>query len=140
MREIIHGTFVSGEQFELVKVKTKQKREHVPAYDRIGGNMEYRSPVQGYEGLYNTFSKLSKKAHWFLWQLMIVRNSITNIAVYKAKSALESKDIAIAYKELNELNLIHRSQQQHYLMNPEAFIPKPDHYEDVLRAWEGRNK
>ena len=132
--EIISASFVSGAKFKLVQ--EHPYREHVPAYDRIGGNMEYRSPVKGYEGLYQTLSRLSKIASWLLWNLVENRNSITNIAVMKAKTPLESKNISLAYKELEKFNLVRRIQRQQYLINPMAFIPKPGYYEEVLTQWK----
>jgi hypothetical protein len=134
MGEELVFTAIAGDGFRVVKEFAR--REHVPAYDRIGGNMEYRSPIKGYEGLYKTFGQLSKMANWLLWELVEKRNSTTNIAVFKASSQLESKNITIAYKELFSAELVCRVQRQRYLLNPMAFIPKPNHYKDVLEYWE----
>jgi hypothetical protein len=132
MKELVF-TALAGDGFRIVKEYSR--REHVPAYDRIGGNMEYRSPIEGYEGLYKTFGQLSKMANWLLWELVEKKNSTTNIATLKAKTQLESKNIAIAYKELLAAELVYRVQNQKYLLNPLAFIPKPGHYNEVLTHW-----
>ena len=134
MEEIIYAELKSNSKFRLVE--DYQKRERVPAYDRIGGNMEYKTPVKGYTNLYRTISELPKMANWLLWRLVEVRNSTTNIAVFISKSPLESKNIAIAYKELSSRGFVKRVCKQHYLLNPTAFIPKPGQYEAVLAHWE----
>lgn len=134
MEEIIYAELKSNSRFRLVKEICK--RERVPAYDRIGGNMEYRTPVKGYNNLYQTIGGLSKKANWFLWKLMGSKNGKTNEAVVIAKDQSESAAITIAYKELFARGLAVRVCKQHYLLNPTAFIPQPDCYESVMIRWE----
>lgn len=123
---------------EVISIEKSRKgtRYSVPAYDCIGGNMDYNTKEQGFENLYSILEQLSKTATWFWWRLVQERNRRTNIATYKAKSAKESVKISAAYSELYEKGLIVRVRQQQYLINPKAFIPEFSKYVEVQEHWD----
>ena len=78
---------------------------------------------------------LSKVAHWFFWRLNRTRNENTNIAELTPADVAEKQKVTRAYRELNKLNLVIRKRRQHYLCNPDVFIPRPGKYQEVYIEW-----
>ena len=82
------------------------------------------------------FREMSHTAHWLIWALVAVRNKQNNMAVFSAKDNIEAKKVTKAYKELHSLGLIRRIKRQHYLINPNAFLPLFEEYDTVVRVWK----
>jgi hypothetical protein len=80
----------------------------------------YPSKEQIHHELFEVFASMSKIASWFFWVLVQQRNPVTNECIYKAEGINESKNISRAFKELHKLNLVNRTQQQHYMIQPHA--------------------
>lgn len=111
----------SGEELTIIsKPIYKQK---VPAFHCIGGNMEFKTSEAGYPKLYETLAGLSKGANNMFWTLMQTRKPATNECILQATTQSERNKLTKAYKELNNLNLIKRTKQNHYMINPRAIVP-----------------
>lgn len=81
------------------------------------------------------FEKMSYTDHWLLWKLIKVRKKDSNIAVFRAKGSVESQKVSKAYNGLNLLNLVQRIKRQHYLINPNAFLPYHKEYARIVLMW-----
>ena len=82
------------------------------------------------------FKRMSHTAHWLLWSLIENRNKQDNIAIFKPTNKVEINKVTVAYKELYSLGLVRRVKQQHYLINPNAFLPLFEEYDTVVRVWK----
>lgn len=121
---------------ELVLTRKTVRKHAVPAYSRIGGNMEYQTKEKSYPNLFAVLKDLSKNGTWFFWTLTEKRNIKTNVAIVKAENAAESRRITQAYQELSSLDIVKRIKQQHYLMNPKVMLPDTEEYPAVKTHWE----
>ena len=115
--------------------KVRKTRINIPAYDCIGGNMEYQTKVKGFNDLYSIIQNMSKQTAWLWWQLVKSRNRYTNEAFYIARSLVDKRRLTVAYKELHKLNLIRRMSKQQYIINPLAYIPEHDQFPIVSEKW-----
>ena len=128
----------AGEEV-LISRKTANKAI-VPSYDCIGGNMRYQTRVKNYPHLYKTIQAMSKQVAWLWWELIDVRDPYTNIAVYRPEGKAATNRLSVAYKVLEGLKLVRRVKQQHYLINPRAFLSDFAEFKAVLRQWEENNE
>lgn len=124
METINEPVLISLNKGESINIKKNPNYKHaLPAYDCIGGNMQFETREVGYPKLYRTLGGLSKKANEMFWTIVEVKNYKTNIGVLKAANQSERNKISGAYKELRELDLLRRVKQNHYMINPKAMIP-----------------
>ncbi len=131
----IKTSLPAGEELRITKVSNKMN-ERVPAFTCIGGNMDYTTQEESYPQLFTKLKNLSKNATWFFWSLVESRRPTDNIAVFKACNTCESRKVSRAYKELCNLNIIKRIQQQHYIINPKVILPQKGKYQDVKNHWD----
>ena len=118
-----------------VDEKAKYKTA-LPAYDAFGGNMDYKTKVKGYPDLYATIQNMSKQTAWLWWEMVKLRDRKTNISIYKPKDKVAVNRLTKAYKDLKALNLVKRAKRQRYIINPAAYIPTFNEYDEVVKAWE----
>ena len=116
--------------------KSKKKREDIPAYDCIGGNMEYQTKIPGFQDLYSILQGMSKQTAWLWWELIKNRNRYSNESKYVAESLVDKRRLTVAYKELCSLGLVRRIRRQHYLINPLAYLPEQGQFNVVSAKWE----
>lgn len=76
-------------------------------------------------------------ATWLFWILVKNRNPKTNVVVIEPKAYTESEVARIkrGRKILEELNLINRYKNNHYLINPKAVLPIKEFYSEVCLHW-----
>ena len=76
-------------------------------------------------------------ATWLFWLLAKRRNIKTNTVVIEPKDFEDAEVARIkrGRKILEELNLICRYKNNHYLINPKAILPKKDCYLEVCQHW-----
>lgn len=130
---------------EIVSIHKKPRsRYRVPAFDCIGGNMEYHTQVKGYDNLYTVIQNMSKQTAWLWWELVKNRNRFTNEAIYVAVTPFDKRRLSASYKELRKLNLVCRMRKQRYLINPLAYLPEfnnfkrvTDNWSDLMKAFDG---
>lgn len=114
-----------------------RQRERTPPFWKIGGNMSYnRSKFPSFGNLTEVMKEISKGAHWLLWSLLERRDDKTNICVLTPKNSAETARVARAYKELHKAKLVKRIRRSHYIINPAAFQPRTENYEEVFLKWE----
>ena len=79
----------------------------------------------------------NQNATWLFWLLDLNRDIKTNIAVIEpsALSEAEIGKLKRGYKSLEELNIVKRVKNKHYLVNPKAVIPLAKYYSDVVDHW-----
>ena len=106
------------------------------AYGRKG--IEYSTGVQGVD-IPNIMLQLSTNtnATWLWWTLVENRNVKTNITCLEPKhfTSADIWKIKRGRKSLEDLGLIKRYKNNHYLINPKAVFPLPDYYESVCLHW-----
>jgi len=103
---------------------------------------------QSVEGLpmMSLLQQLSKNANWFWWEMVKQRNEKRNTVVLRGKdlSATKRKQLTAAMKEFTALDLIKRVRREHYMINPNAFLPiesyEPEDWEEnnylsALEVW-----
>jgi hypothetical protein len=122
---------------ESVTITTAKKRkENLPPYDCIGGNMAYPTKVVGFQDLYSIIQGMSKQTAWLWWELVKTRNRHSNECKYVAESRVDKRRLTIAYKELRKLDLVCRIRKQHYIINPLAYLPEQGQFQAVSSKWE----
>ena len=134
MNNINVNTHLASDE-ELIINTVKKRKEVLPAYSCIGGNMDYTTRIEGYPELFTVLRDLSKKGTWLFWTLIMNRNSNNNIAIFKAETVAEAATVARAYKELYALNLVIRLKRQHYLVNPYVMFPMMNHMSPTVLQW-----
>lgn len=127
---------VGNDEIVTVTKTKKQVSEDIPAYDCIGGNMEYQTKIPGYPNLYSVLQDMSKQTAWLWWELVKLRNRYTNEATYQAVTGVDKRRLTVAYKELHALDLVKRIQKQRYIINPRAYLPERGHFMEVLEKWK----
>lgn len=121
---------------QILTVETKKRNKFiVPSYHCIGGNMEFKTRVKGFDDLYSIFQELSKPATWFWWELLKNRNRDSNTSVFTAENNIIAKKVTKAYKELHRYDLIKRVANKLYMINPKAYLPEFSKYEEVYNKW-----
>ena len=138
MNKVTTVSRIEKDEELTVSIKTVHKIKVYP-YDCICGNEELTMELKPFPDLYKIFGNFTRPAIWFWWTLVDVRNRSNNIAFYKAKNNLEAKKITKAYKELSDLNLIIRTEQKHYLINPQAVMPYFKELDRVRDNWDTLN-
>ena len=121
---------------EMVGVTSKSK--HRPSYFRIGNGTMNKHKIYGIDLLQELAD--ASKAGQFL--ILAIKNGINygndfhHIVRIKAKelTSYEKKLLVDGYKELKEKDLVRRTKQSHYMINPNAL--KPIEYEQALKDWE----
>lgn len=76
-------------------------------------------------------------ATWLFWFLVKNRNLKTNVTVMQPKDFEEAEigRIKRGRKVLEELGLIKRYKNNHYLINPNAVYPMSANYLDICKHW-----
>ncbi len=121
---------------EIVSIHKKPRsRYRVPAFDCIGGNMEYHTQVKGYDNLYTVIQNMSKQTAWLWWELVKNRNRHSNECRYVAESGADKRRLTVAYQKLFALGLVRRMRKQHYLINPLAYLPEQGQFQAVSSKW-----
>ena len=120
----------------LTITTAKKRREKLPPYDCIGGNMAYRTKVVGFQDLYSIIQGMSKQTAWLWWELVKTRNRHSNECKYVAESGVDKRRLTVAYKKLSALGLVRRMRKQHYLINPLAYLPEQGQFQVVSSKWE----
>ena len=128
----ILGDVNTGEKIE-VSVYKKYKC-NLPSFGMLGNN-ERRTKVSSID-MHGILKDLSKGSTWLFWRFIELRNPNTNIVIYIPKTTAERRKLTKAYKELNNLKIIKRVKQGEYLINPKAFIPAQDMFNDVKSIWD----
>lgn len=79
----------------------------------------------------------NQNATWLFWLLDLNRDIKTNIAVIEPSTLSEAEigKLKRGYKSLEELNIVRRVKNKHYLVNPKAIIPLTKHYPEVVAHW-----
>lgn len=128
-----------AEDEELVSYTRKRMYAILPARRSFGGHPTYRGSKvnKPYPELYKTFGELSVTASWFWWaKLNQHYDPETGTAEYIAPNKTEDNKKSKAYRELKDLNLVHRIKKGKYLLNPYAAIPDPKYFEEVRKHWD----
>ena len=126
------------EEGEQLVVSVEEKRKYiVPFFAAVVEEKKVLGASNVAVCAADQFLKMSKSAHWLLWNLFKDRLKSTNIAVFRAKDNLEAKKITLAYNELHDLNIIKRVKRQHYIINPNVFLPTFSEYAGVCTVWNG---
>jgi hypothetical protein len=120
---------------EEVIISKRKRGSQVPAYDCIGGNMEYQTGIPGFKDLYLIIQGMSKQTAWIWWEFVKTRDRCTNEVVYVATTLVERNRLTLAYKELSRLDLVQRIRKQHYLINPLAIFPEHREFKLVSQKW-----
>jgi len=128
-------TLVAEGEDLIISRQAGAKKEDVPAYTCIGGNMDYKTREESYPELFDALANMSRIATWFFWTLAQHRNAKTNECHYYLKNINASKNVTRAYKELYELNLVKRIQKKHYMINPKVIFPQTGYYLSTLDIW-----
>lgn len=131
-----------GKTLTITRDDTKGKKYFSTApYQRIGKHGKTRFMVKGMD-MTEIFLGLSRAGTWMFWSLAKVRNERTNIAVFKSSdlTPVERKRASTGYKELNKLEVLVRTKQNHYLINPRALLPESRDFENVRSNWETNYK
>ena len=111
----------------------------LPPFQAIGrSGMNNTAQIEGMEMnkiLFNLSS--NQNATWLFWLLDLNRNVKNNIAVIEPTSLTDAevKKLKRGYKALEELNIVKRVKNKHYLVNPKAIIPLAKHYPEVVNHW-----
>lgn len=94
----------------------------------------------GYEGfpMPEIFQKLSHNATALFWLLVENRNPANNKAIILSKSltAYQQKSNSKAFKELRKFDLVRKVKKQEYILNPRAYLPKFDFFEEVTNEYD----
>ena len=79
----------------------------------------------------------NQNATWLFWLLVLNRNIKNNIAVIEPSSLTDAeiKKLKRGYKTLEELNIVKRVKNKHYLINPKAVIPDSHYYHVIVDHW-----
>ena len=121
---------------ELIEIQRRKKPKdpYVP-YIRIGKEFIRTNKGKG-ETVEHVMENLSKGGYWLFFRLSRIRDEKTNIVVMTPKDATEAQKISRAYKELASHGLVYRLRREHYLLNPDIFLPAPGEYYNVLTEWD----
>ena len=125
---------------ELTVTKKPKRKYKLPPFDGIGGNMRLKTKVEPYPNLFGVLKNLSKTATWLFWSLLEERDYKTNIAIFKVDNPVDARRVSNGYKELALNQLVLRYKQQHYLINPKAYLPEFSEYETVQEMWDSYQK
>ena len=123
-----------GDALILERVR-KEKKEIVPSYSCIGGNMKFQTKVKNYPDLFGELSRLSKGAHWLLWSLIKLLNTTNNEAHLVLRGPKNKAKVARAYKELKEKDMVRRVSRGVYLINPKIMLPNTGCFDKTLAIW-----
>ena len=121
---------------EITYKRRNVKKINLPPYDGFGGNTRMKTKVEGYDNLFGVLRNLSKSATWLWWGLLEQRNYLTNECIFVSKNGVEAKKVSKAYKELRNVDLVVRISRQHYLINPIAYLPDFNNFEQVHNHWK----
>lgn len=111
----------------------------LPPFQAIGrsgiNNMTQDEGMEMNKILFNLSS--NQNATWLFWLLDLNRDIKTNIAVIEPSTLSEAEigKLKRGYKSLEELNIVRRVKNKHYLVNPKAIIPLTKHYPEVVAHW-----
>lgn len=122
-----------------VSLTAKKEGSSLPTFNMLGrGGINYDTGVRSMdmtEVLFNLSHNTN--ATWLIWLLVKQRDYKTNIARLEPKDFTDAEvgRIKRGRKALEELNLIVRYKNNHYLINPLAFLPAKENYMGVCTQW-----
>jgi len=119
----------------LIEEQVKHKNT-LPAFDLFGGNTSVKTSIPNYPSLYKTIQNMSRSASWLWWELIQGCDRVTNITYYRPVDKVAANRLSRGYKELNQLDLVKRTQPRYYIINPVAYIPLPSKFDEVVTYWK----
>lgn len=120
-------------------IVTYEKVDRIPPYTAYGRKgKDYKTGVKGVD-IPNCMLQIASNtnATWLWWTLVSNRDVKSNIVVLEPKNYSEADvwKIKRGRKVLEEMELITRYKNNHYLLNPKAVFPLDKYYEEVCNHW-----
>lgn len=112
---------------------TRAYKVDLPSFGMLG-NTERRTKVQSIN-MHSILKNLSKTSTYHFWLFIEQRNPRTNKVKYVPADNASAKRMTVAYKELNSLDVLKRVKRGEYMINPRAFIPSDNNFENALDEW-----
>lgn len=117
---------------EVVVNKKAKYSSNIPYFKRLG--MDTSADILDLlaEKYYSNPS-----VNWFLWKLIKLINTRTNVSVLlnSKLTSSEVRRVVAAYKVLEQDNIVIRIKREHYLINPKIFLPHNNSFDEVLEHW-----
>lgn len=123
-------------QLEIGETATikKEYKVRVPPYSCVCNNSNYKG-IKGMNPI-PLFITMNGATASFFWTLYNDRDTSTNISIYIPKSKSEQVSISKWFNELKKLELLKRVKPRTYIINPRAFYPKLNQFEEVCKHWD----
>ena len=125
-------TDIQDDEELCISVKKKYKYD-LPSFGMIG-TTERRTKMPSLD-MHSILRDLSKNSTWFFWTLVQTRNP-KNLAKFIPVDNTQAKQVTKAYKELVSATLVKRVRRGEYLINPKAYFPRAELFEEVQTQWE----
>lgn len=112
---------------------SKKYKPSLPSFGMLG-NTERRTKVTSMN-MHEILKNLSKNSTYFFWLFVEERNPNTNHVQFIPADNAEAKRLTKAYKELHKLEVLKRVKRGEYLINPKAYLPHTEQFENVWTEW-----
>ena len=142
MSNDIQITNLNKDQILKVIVEDRQPNDNLDTqqyelpYRMVGDGRMQKGTHQGYPFI-KILMTLTVPEQWFFELVYDHLNYLTNIAIIPSKnlSKTELNKLSIAYKNLNQKNLVKRVSPHRYMVNPDAII-YINRYSQNKKLWD----